>query len=76
MLERVQAAVEAGDAPALERAAHALKGSVSNFGAVEAVAAGLALEQMGRNESLAEAKATYQVLASEIQAVCQALSNL
>jgi CheY-like chemotaxis protein len=48
-------AVKAQDAPALEAAAHALKGSASNFGAAAAVAAAERLEMMGRERTLAEA---------------------
>lgn len=43
-----------GDAQALERVAHGLKGSVANFGAEAAVDAALELEQIGRRRDLAE----------------------
>ena len=55
MLEKVRAAVAAGDARALLTSAHALKGSASTFSAHPLVEAALALEQMGRKGDLADA---------------------
>ncbi|HEX5043163.1 MAG TPA: response regulator [Candidatus Polarisedimenticolaceae bacterium] len=52
MFQEVERAVTAGDAPALRRAAHALKGSVANFAAPRPVEAARALEKMGTNGSL------------------------
>lgn len=51
-LAEVRRAAESGDAGALERAAHALKGSISNFGATAAYDAALRLETMGRTGEL------------------------
>lgn len=48
LMEEVRAAVVAGDAAALKRAAHTLKGAAGNFGAAAVVAAALELEAMGR----------------------------
>ena len=53
-LLQLHEAVEHGDAKALERSAHGLKGSVANFGARAAVDAALQLEQLGRTQQLAE----------------------
>jgi HPt (histidine-containing phosphotransfer) domain-containing protein len=47
-LSTIQEAVERRDAAALLEAAHALRGSVANFGATWAVAAALKLELMGK----------------------------
>ena len=47
-LDDIHAALANGDAPALERAAHGLKGSVANFGARGAVDAAFQLEQLGK----------------------------
>ncbi len=41
-----------GDADAVQRMAHGLKGSVANFGAGAAVAASLKLENLGRSQDL------------------------
>ena len=49
MMDGLRAAVEAGDAEELARAAHKLKGAASNFCADATVAAALSLEEMGRN---------------------------
>lgn len=43
-----------GDARALERAAHALKGSVANFGAPGPFEAARSIEELGRTQQLAE----------------------
>ncbi len=53
MLGAIEKAAESGDAKALERAAHTLKGCVSNFGAADAYEAALNLEKMGRAADLA-----------------------
>jgi HPt (histidine-containing phosphotransfer) domain-containing protein len=55
LLEEVGAAVAAGDAGALKRAAHTLKGAASNFGAAAVVATCLELEGIGRSDDLAAA---------------------
>lgn len=47
-LREIHAAIAAGEANQLERSAHSLKGSVANFGARDAVACALRLEEMGR----------------------------
>src|ERR1700742_4141085 len=47
-------AIAKGDAKAVERTAHGLKGSVSNFGAAAAVEAALTIETLGRKQDLAE----------------------
>ena len=47
-LSAIQAGVERRDAAVLLEAAHALRGSVANFGAVQAVEAALKLEMMGK----------------------------
>jgi len=54
VLDDLRAAASRGDAKNLERAAHGLKGSVSNFGAAPAVEAARVLEGMGRAEQLEE----------------------
>jgi len=72
----IQAAVECGDAAKLERAAHALKGSVANFGARAAVDAAFRLEQMGRNRELTEAEPMLRVLEAALSAVCTELATL
>jgi HPt (histidine-containing phosphotransfer) domain-containing protein len=60
-LKELREAVKARDAKRVERSAHGLKGSVSNFGARPAVEAALQLETMGRAQKLVEVE---QVLCS------------
>ncbi|MCX6604985.1 MAG: Hpt domain-containing protein [Acidobacteria bacterium] len=52
LLLEIRQAVAARDADALQRAAHSLKGSVSNFGADAAYNAAFVLEMMGRTRDL------------------------
>jgi HPt (histidine-containing phosphotransfer) domain-containing protein len=58
-LSSIQAGLEQRDAAALFEAAHALRGSVANFGATQAVAAALKLELMGKAGDLAGAPAAF-----------------
>src|SRR5205823_6404797 len=55
-LDAVRAAIAERDAAALERAAHAIKGSVGNFAAHSAFEAALRLELMGREGDLSGAE--------------------
>lgn len=75
-LSDIRKAAEAGDAQALERAAHSLKGSVSNFGAKSAYDAALRLEMMGRNGQMGATPAALQELESALNQLNPALSKL
>ena len=48
LVERIRQAVQSSDSSSLEKAAHALKGSVSNFCAQRALDAAVRLEEIGR----------------------------
>jgi two-component system, sensor histidine kinase and response regulator len=72
----IQEAVTRGDAAKLENAAHALKGSVANFGARDAVEAAFRLEQMGRANQMGEAEEMLRKLESALSAVCIELATL
>ncbi len=65
-LQRIRSAIERGSARDLERAAHALKGSVSNFGAKKVVQAALELEKLGRSGTVEGAERLYQALEQEL----------
>jgi HPt (histidine-containing phosphotransfer) domain-containing protein len=52
LLRQIQAAVQAGDAPALYRSAHTLKGSLGALGAEAAQQRASELEMSGRNGEL------------------------
>jgi HPt (histidine-containing phosphotransfer) domain-containing protein len=75
-LAEIREAVACGDAARLENAAHALKGSVANFGARDAVAAAFRLEQMGRANEMSEAEAMLCTLESALSVVCAELASL
>ena len=62
MLADVEHAVAASDPKALHHAAHALKGSVSNFAAPGAATASFTLEKMGRQQKLTQAAAALTTL--------------
>ena len=75
-LAELREALANSDAPKLENAAHALKGSVANFGAQTAVEAAFRLEQMGRSGQLSEAPETLRALENALSAVCAELAAL
>jgi HPt (histidine-containing phosphotransfer) domain-containing protein len=62
LIEAIRSAVQRGDAHSLERNAHALKGSVSNFEASAAVNAAFRLESIGRSGNLEDADAGLEQL--------------
>jgi CheY-like chemotaxis protein len=74
LMSEIQEPIARGDAQALERAAHTLKGCVGTFGAKGAYDLALTLETMGRGENLAEAKKTYAKLEAEIARLTGALA--
>lgn len=75
-LAEMQDAIERGDAVKLESAAHALKGSVGNFGARAAVEAAFRLEQMGRAGELGDAKEVLRGLQTALAALSTELARL
>ncbi len=76
LLSAIQQAIEQDDAKSLERAAHALKGSVGNFVIPTAVKAAQTLETMGREGNLAAADTAYAVLQEEIAGLVQVFQRL
>jgi CheY-like chemotaxis protein len=76
LLDGIRRALSAQDAPALERAAHSLKGSVGTFGARAAQAAAGELEARGRAGNLAGAEAIFARLAREVARFERALAAL
>ena len=56
-IEKIREAVNAGDPSGVEQHAHSLKGSVSIFGAKDALDAAFALEKQGRSGDLTAAAA-------------------
>ena len=75
LLAEIGQAIQAGDAGALHRTAHTLKGSVANFAAGKARETAFQLEMMGRSGNLSGAPALYTTLMAEMQRVDADLSN-
>ena len=75
-LSELREAIHAGDAKAVERSAHGLKGSVSNFGARPAVDAALQLETMGRTHKLLEVEQVLRTLELALAALRPELESL
>jgi HPt (histidine-containing phosphotransfer) domain-containing protein len=75
-LSELRQAVAAGDARRVERSAHGLKGSVSNFGARPAVDAAMELETMGRAQKLVEVEQVLHTLELALAALRPELESL
>jgi two-component system, sensor histidine kinase and response regulator len=56
MLAAIRSSVDAGDVQALMRSAHALKGSVGNFGFTRSFEVARTLERMGREGVMTDAR--------------------
>jgi two-component system sensor histidine kinase/response regulator len=65
-----------GDARKVERVAHGIKGSVSNFGAPAAVDAAMMLEGMGRDQQLGEIAHVLNTLELALAALRPELESL
>jgi HPt (histidine-containing phosphotransfer) domain-containing protein len=73
LIEQIRAAAATGDAAAVGRAGHALKGMVSNFCSPAAQASALAVEQIGKSGDLgaisvplADLEANFEVLVAAL----------
>ena len=75
-IEELRSAAARGDCPAVERVAHGLKGAASNFGARRVVAAGLAIEQMGRAGKLDDFASALATLEAALAALRDELEGL
>jgi HPt (histidine-containing phosphotransfer) domain-containing protein len=71
----VREAVEAGDAAAVERASHLLKGSACNFAADEIVCAARRMEDLGRAGDLSEAADGLRSLEKSLRSFLGALDS-
>lgn len=76
MLSDIHQAVGGGDGARLRRAAHTLKGAVSNFVANGAVEAALRLERMAEQGHLTDARVASAALEHEIHRLKRALLAL
>jgi PAS domain S-box-containing protein len=75
-LAEIKEAIRRGDAGALGRAAHTLKGSVGNFAAQKAFAASQRLEKMSRDGDLDNAGEACVMLESELEVLSGELRRL
>ena len=76
LLAELRIAISEGDAKKLERTAHALKGSVANFGAKPAVDSASALERAGRAGDIALARGLIGGLEQVLAALHTELASL
>jgi two-component system sensor histidine kinase/response regulator len=76
MMRDIQEGLARRDAGALERAAHALKGSVANFGARAAFEAALRMERLAQEGDLTGARAAWAPLEKEVVRLKRALAKL
>jgi HPt (histidine-containing phosphotransfer) domain-containing protein len=76
LLTEIRDAVRSTDPQRLERAAHTLKGSVSNFGADSVTRAALSLEQIGRRGEMESAANALLALEAQLQVLDPALNEL
>ena len=76
LLEEIRSAAASGDADALVKPSHALKGMLSNFCAAPAEAAARDVEMMGREKRLAEVGPAVEVLQSQTDQLREALHRL
>jgi len=78
LVEKIRQAVESCDSSSLEKAAHALKGSVSNFCAQRAQGAAVRLEEIGRAGEAASAEPALRCLEkslNELQPLIERLAG-
>ncbi len=75
LLSRIEAAAASGDADALVKPAHALKGMLANFCAEPAEAAARELEMMGREQRLSDVASAVETLQKETQRLRNALDS-
>ena len=76
LLATIRGAIDRNDARGLKTSAHALKGSVANFGATSVCDAAWRLECLGRDGTIAGADEAYRQLEKEISRVEPLLSQL
>ena len=73
LLANIESAVARGDAQAVTREAHTLKGSVANFGVNAAFRSAQRLEDIGRRQDLSESRQALSELVNALQEIEQSL---
>jgi CheY-like chemotaxis protein len=75
LMDETRAALDQGDAAALRRAAHTLKGSVVHFESAKTTAAALRLERIAMSGDLTEAPGAFRELESNVEQLDAALAS-
>ena|SRR5687768_8518356 len=75
LLEEIRRSADAGDAASAGRAAHTLKGMISNFCAPDAQAGALAVEQMGKSGDLSSLRPGLQSLETQVRSLIAELNE-
>jgi signal transduction histidine kinase/HPt (histidine-containing phosphotransfer) domain-containing protein len=76
MMAEIETAIDQKDAARLKRAAHALKGSVDNFGAGSTLDLALRLEMMGKNMKIDGAEEIFNALSEEMERLKKMLEDI
>jgi signal transduction histidine kinase/CheY-like chemotaxis protein len=74
--EEIRQAIDRGDADTLERAAHALRGSIGNFGYEEAYAEASLLEKMARSRKIEGSETVAANLETSLNRLSELLQHL
>ena len=75
LMDEIRRATSAGDAAALGRAGHTLKGMISNFCCPTAHAAAFEVEKIGKGGDLSAAPPAVNALADQLEALIAALND-
>ena len=75
LMAEIRGAAAAGDADAVGRAAHTLKGMISNFCSPAAQAGALAVEQIGKSGDLASVAAAVETLEKSLTVLIDDLTD-
>ena len=76
LLDKLKSAINNGDFESIERTAHTLKGSISNFAAHDAVKAAYEVESAGRSKGLTAAQSNLPLLEDQLDKLHAALSKI
>jgi two-component system, sensor histidine kinase and response regulator len=75
LMQQIRAALAAGDAAAVGRTAHSLKGMISNFCSPLTQSAALEVETIGKSGDLSSAPAAVETLQERVDALIAALND-
>ena len=75
LIQEIRQSLAKQDAPAVGRAAHTLKGMISNFCAASAQESALAVEKIGKSGDLTNAAEPIQIAGEELESLITALNE-